>query len=373
MPCGLDTSVAGEVQALAVRPWNVDRHSPVHARIKRLASLDEARACWTKLAERSDNIFSTWEWADVWWRHFGHGRTLELATVAADSDPVALLPLCTARRFGLNLRRFVGHGVADQLGPVCDPGDAPVAIAGLEAAVESGGVLLAERLLADRDWQHDLGGRAIRNELSPLIDLVSEGNWDSYLAARSANFRQQVRRRQRRLEREGLRFRLADDPARLNDDVSALFTLHSARWGESASPVFRRGLAFHLEFAACALRRGWLRLWLAEADGVPVAAWYGFRFAGVEYYYQSGRDPAWDRQAIGAGILEHSIREAFADGMREYRLLRGDEAYKRRYATSEPGLATVAAARDPLGRAAVATLDVLAGSPAGRRIVKRLG
>jgi hypothetical protein len=27
-----------------------------------------------------------------------------------------------------------------------------------------------------------------------------------------------------------------------------------------------------------------------EADGQPVAAWYGLRFAGVESYYQAGRD-----------------------------------------------------------------------------------
>jgi CelD/BcsL family acetyltransferase involved in cellulose biosynthesis len=322
---------------------------------------------------RADNIFSTWDWAEIWWRHFGKGRTLEIAAVIEDGEQVAVLPVYTERLFGIEVRRFVGNGVADQLGPVCDPRDAAVAIAGLASLAEPAGVFLAERMLAERDWVRELGGREIRRELAPLIELQAEGDWDSYLAARSANFRQQVRRHGRRLERLGVRFRLADDPARLQEDIAALFALHAARWGPAASVSFQGGLAFHREFAMRALERGWLRLWLAEANGMPVAAWYGFRFEGVEYYYQSGRDPAWDRHTVGAAILEHSIREAFADGMRQYRLLRGDESYKRRYATCEPSLATVAAARRPLGRTAVGMLDVVARSRVGRRLVKRLG
>ena len=122
--------------------------------------------------------------------------------------------------------------------------------------------------------------------------------------------------------------------------------------------------SFHREFAAVALSQGWLRLWLAESNGVPVAAWYGFRFAGIESYYQSGRDPRWDRHAVGAGILEHSIREAFADGMHEYRLLRGDESYKRRYASSPQTVVTVALAGSARGRALVAGVEMLAVRPA---------
>jgi CelD/BcsL family acetyltransferase involved in cellulose biosynthesis len=102
-----------------------------------------------------------------------------------------------------------------------------------------------------------------------------------------------------------------------------------------------------------------------------VAAWYGFRFSGVESFYQSGRDPDWDRSRVGACLLEHTIREAFADGMLEYRLLRGDETYKRRYATRDASICTVAAARGPVGRAIVAALSLLLHHRGGRRLLGR--
>jgi CelD/BcsL family acetyltransferase involved in cellulose biosynthesis len=336
-----------------------------------LPTLERAREPWRELAEQSRNIFSTWEWADVWWRHFGAGA-LALATVSAGGRTVGLLPLYRARLHGVPVVRFVGHGAADQLGIVCDPGEDLTAAAAMRSLLRGGEVMLAERVSGGATWAAAVGGRLLSEESSPIIDLAQEGGWEGYLGARSSNFRQQVRRRGRRLERGlGIRFRLADDPGRLAGDLRALLLLHDRRWGEE-SRAFRTREAFHVEFASRALEAGWLRLWMAEADGTPVAAWYGFRFAGVESYYQAGRDRSWDRYSIGAGILEHSIREAFADGMREYRLLRGGELYKRRYETREAGVCTVAAGRSPWGRATVATVAALARSERGMRMLRPL-
>jgi CelD/BcsL family acetyltransferase involved in cellulose biosynthesis len=336
-----------------------------------LSSLEEAREPWALLAERTENVFSTWEWADVWWRHFAAGDELGLAAVRQDGETSAILPMYVHRRLGRRVMRFLGHGVADQLGPVCDASAVPSACAGLGELLGGGGMLVAERMPSERDWPAALRGTALGEEPSPLIDLDQEGDWESYLHARSSNFRQQARRRARRLRSLGVSFRLTERHDELDADFDALLRLHAARWGSGSRAFAGARGRFHREFAARALDRGWLRLWIAEVEGAPVAAWYGFRFAGVDSYYQLGRDPAWDRPAVGAGLLEHTIRDAFESGMREYRLLRGAEEYKRRYATRDAGLCTVAAARGPLERAAVAALGMLARSRAGRRLLKR--
>jgi CelD/BcsL family acetyltransferase involved in cellulose biosynthesis len=267
----------------------------------------------------------------------------------------------------MRVARFVGHGPADQLGPVGPPGNGAGAEA-LRTLASQFDLLLAERL-PGTGWTGRLGGHVLQREASPVI-AVPEGGWESYLSSRSSNFRSQIRRKERKLLAEhDPRFRLSSDPDRLREDLETLIRLHHARWGEERSAALRsRAANFHFEFARAALERGWLRLWVAEIQGRPVAAWYGFRFAGAESYYQSGRDPRWDRQSVGLVLMAHTIREAMSDGVAEYRLLRGDEPYKDRLATGDEGLETLAVAGGLVSGAA------LAGAPLflrARRALRR--
>jgi CelD/BcsL family acetyltransferase involved in cellulose biosynthesis len=260
---------------------------------------------------------------------------------------VALLPLAVSGRRPLRLARFLGHGPADEQGPVSGPDTRRGAFDALFEG-RDWDVLLAERLAPG----HGLRGRVLRRESSPVI-ARPPGGWEEYLAGRSRNLRSQLGRKRRKLEREhGLAFRLSDDPERLEADMEALYRLHRARWGvEGSGALSGARAAFHRDFASAALERGWLRLWLAEADGETVAAWYGFRFGGAESYYQSGRAPDWERTSVGLVLLAHTMEQAMNDGMAEYRLLRGGEGYKDRFATDDPGVETVAVGRG-IGRAA---------------------
>jgi CelD/BcsL family acetyltransferase involved in cellulose biosynthesis len=213
---------------------------------------------------------------------------------------------------------------------------------------------VSEDLPAGTPWPTTLPTRILRRTPSPTLAIEGR-TWDEFLASRSRNFREQVRRRERKLARERqLRFRLSEDPEQLDADLGALFSLHRARWGDRVEGEFAgRDERFHRDFAHVALERGWLRLWTMELDGRPVAVWYGFRFADVEWYYQAGRDPAWEHASVGFVLLSHSIRSAFEDGVREYRFLRGGEAYKDRFADGGHEVETVAIARGPLGRGAM--------------------
>ena len=309
---------------------------------------------WRRLGEASGNLFATWEWAETWWRHFGMGEPL----VAVGEDSLVALEL--RRRGPLRIARFVGHGPADELGPTGD-------IAPLRELRAEGhwDVLLAERM-PPGGGQDELGGRTLMRESSPVVE-APEGGFEGFLQSRSRNFRSQVRRKERSLLEKGLTYRLSDDPERLEADMRTLAELHEARWGaEGSGALADRRAAFHQDFAGVAQERGWLRLWLAEVDDKPVAAWYGFRFGDAEWYYQSGRDPEWDKESVGLVLLAHTIREAFDAGLTTYRLLRGGEAYKDRFATSDPGLETVVAGRGVLGKAAERA------APAALRLRRRL-
>ena len=311
------------------------------------AQLAPMKEDWRALAERSRNVFGTWEWAETWWRHFGGDGELRTTLV----PEVAALPLYVDRTGPFRMLRFLGTGPADEVGPVCAPEDREAAGAALRDVLDQGGFDLFLGDSLPPGWAAPLGARVVERTSSPVVSLA-ESSWDEYLAARSSNFRQQVRTAERRLAGDrGLEFRLTS-PDRLQEDLDLLFALHRARW--PGSHWFADAEAFHRDFAAVASERGWLRLWILELEGKPVAAWLGYRFAGVESYYQAGRDPGLRRERVGFVLLAHTIREALQDGIDEYRLLRGDESFKYRFATSDPGLETIARPNGALGTAALA-------------------
>jgi CelD/BcsL family acetyltransferase involved in cellulose biosynthesis len=326
-------------------------------RLEQADAVEALRDEWVELAEGSGNVFATWEWNALWWRHFGEGHELRAtACRAPDGRLAAVLPLYRWVDRPLRVLRFLGHGTGDELGPICAPSDRPAVARAFQTLLEgdtsSWDLFLGEHLPTDAGWGTRLGARPIRRHGSPVLGL--EGlSWEAFLADQSANFRQQIRRRERKLAREhDLTYRLAEDRNTLQDDLSILFALHSARWGAASSAFTGEREAFHREFATTAFDRGWLRLWFLELGGQPVASWYGFRLSGVESFYQAGWDPAWARGSVGFVLLGHSIRAALEDGQREYRFLRGDDAYKYRYASQDRGLETIALGRGTAGKCA---------------------
>jgi peptidoglycan/xylan/chitin deacetylase (PgdA/CDA1 family)/CelD/BcsL family acetyltransferase involved in cellulose biosynthesis len=319
-----------------------------------LVGLDDLAGEWTALAATSGNPFGSYEWASCWWRHHGGDRRpMVVAGRAADGRLVTVLPLYLWATRPLRVLRFIGHGAGDQLGPVHAPGDREVAAALARQALAKVGwdVFVGEQLPARALWSDLLGARVIRREGSPVL-AAPDGGWPAYLAGRSANFRQQLGRRERNLaRRHRVDLRMVQDPGQLPQAMDTLFALHRLRWGDDSGFLPRE--AFHRDFAALALDRGWLRLWLLELDGRPAAAWYGLRFGGVEHYYQSGRDPAFDNLSAAFVLLAHTIRSAFDDGVSEYRFGRGQDPYKYRFTGQDPGLETIASTRGPAAGAAL--------------------
>jgi CelD/BcsL family acetyltransferase involved in cellulose biosynthesis len=322
-----------------------------------LPSFEGLQRDWDALAESARNVFLTWDWAATWWRHFGGSRTLLLRAWRAPSGEVAgILPLSVRDRSLLREIRFVGSGISQQLGPLCAPRDRAAAAHALASVLdESGGrrdVLVAEDLPAEDGWAEALGGVRLRTTPSPRLRADASG-WSAFLASRSPNFRRQlVRQRKRLANTYDLRFRLAEDRERLDRDLDVLFSLHRSRWGARFTP-FAAAEGFHREIARRAQERGRLRLWVLELDRRPAAALYGFRFADVEWFFQSGRDARLESYSPGFVLLGHAVREALGAGVRECAFLRGDDPYKLRFSTEERSLETIALGRGLAGRAAL--------------------
>jgi CelD/BcsL family acetyltransferase involved in cellulose biosynthesis len=340
---------------------------PEPLRIERVGSIDALYDEWAALAETCANVFATPEWTSCWCRHFLRERTLELLAFRSRGGRlVAVLPLCVVRTRPVRIVRIAGYGPGEDLGPVCAPADHVRVARALPDALERIGaqLLLAEQVSREPGWSALTGARVLRSEGSPVVRFDGS-TWEQFLRSRSRGLRKELRRQQARLEREhALRYRLADG---LDRDLDELFALHAARWRDGSR--FLGDAAFHRDFAAVARGRGWLRLWFLEADGHAVSASLGFRYAGVEFDYQGGRDPSWSKSSVGLLLVARAIRGALEDGLREYRFLRGDEPYKYRFADGDRGLETFAMARGPRGAAAAAAGAAVSGrlAPVARR------
>jgi CelD/BcsL family acetyltransferase involved in cellulose biosynthesis len=185
--------------------------------------------------------------------------------------------------------------------------------------------------------------RQLQSSVLPYVPLTA--TWKDFLETRSRNFRSQIGRKERNLQRHhGLDFRLANDPAQLPAAMETFFRLHRARWNDDlrgSSLTSEKSRAHLADFAARALNRGWLRLWFLMADGREVAAWYGWRIGHRYCYFNAGWDPAWSHASVGLVLLAHTVRSAIEEGAQEYNLLLGDEAYKARFATAQLPVETI--------------------------------
>ncbi len=307
---------------------------------------------WRSLAEARGSAFVTPEWYLSALRDVdGESAPTVAVWRRSDGSVRGVLPLVRSSPSGRSARLgFPAPRLADIFVPVAASGDddelAAAAAIPLARDLSRRCEVDLGRVGADATWWRELAAAWPSHLVHvpqppdplPLIEL-SGLTWDDYLAARSGQFRNQVGRKMRALRRDHeVTLRRSAGAEEVARDMATLFRLHDARWRDRpgtssvADPAVR---SFHGDFALAADERGWLRLFILEADGVAVAAWYGWRVGDRFSYYQAGFDPDWSRYSIGFLLLAETVREAIAEGALEYDLLLGDESFKARFATGQ--------------------------------------
>ena len=320
----------------------------------------ELAAAWRRLAEARANPFLTPEWNRAALDAAPDEQPFTLVW-RRDGEVRGVLPLVRVRKGPWWVLRFTGARRGDWFTPACDPADEAAMAAACAALLRERRrdwhQLVLDRVDSECSWPAALWAEGVptavapsqprRTDVLPFVAFGPDG-YEGYLAERSRNFRSQLGRRRRKLEKEhGLEFRKTEGPETVEADLDTFFALHDERWdpkgGSSSGAPEAREL--QRRFAAAALERGWLRLWIAEADGEPRAAWYGWRIGERCCYALSGLSKEYESFALGTVLLAYTIEQAAVEGAAIYDLMWGDEGYKQRFETGRRDAASWTLAR----------------------------
>jgi CelD/BcsL family acetyltransferase involved in cellulose biosynthesis len=258
------------------------------------------------------------------------------------------------RLFPFRVVEFLGSGTvgSDYLDFIVRKGAEAEALDALSCALDPSALMLKlGQLRGSGSVAAHLGGRLgqwgwksvqTKVNISPFIDLRRH-TWTSYLATLGSEHRYNAQRKMKNLSKHfEVVFERVEDEEQRSSALQVLIALHNKRWIEHGnSDAFHTAeqVAFHEEFTARALRRGWLRLYILRLDGKPASALYGLRYGQTFYFYQSGFDPQYARHSVGLVTMGLAIKSALEEGAEEYDLLHGGEAYKFHWAKESRELA----------------------------------
>ena len=172
-------------------------------------------------------------------------------------------------------------------------------------------------------------GYRVRTErlvTAPRVALA--GDFEGLVQGLTKKERHELRRKIRRLETGRtvtFRFATAAEQAAVLDRFVAL---HRLSHGEKGTFMTAERERFFRDVADALAAPGWLRLGVLRVDGEDAAVLYAFAYEGTLALYNAAYDPALSALSVGIVCHAYAIREAIAEGLHTYDLLRGNEPYK---------------------------------------------
>lgn len=323
----------------------------------RFEDVESMRSAWDDLAEAvGGDLYSSFDWCAVWWRHYGRNRVLRLGIVRDGERLVGALPLfCETLCHGLfpvRVVRVVGcdhsvsscnvsvrseylHGVAavlvDQL---CDLENWDMIHFGPLSSYFVG----AESLAAAFRSSPQVGAVELdtrRHGVQTLLDLPE--NYDQYVHSLKRGERRSIERRQRRLtEESNFTARIVTSRDELNAAFNRLILLHEEQWTAQGClghfGDWPDALAFHRDMLCAQSRHDRAHFVEVRANAEPLAMQYEYRFGRRIHWLLSGRtiERQWERFSPGKLVHMTAVQHAIDVGARQIDDMQGRYQYKMR-------------------------------------------
>ena len=348
---------------------------PLVETVSSVGQLDRLSDEWEQLAaELSAGPFSMPAVAVPWWKHLGRGHLLVVVVRDGAGRLVGLAPLHERRVGGLEIVRWLGHGMGTVGQLLVRPGSSEVAelvwahLATSRRRVlqlveyRYGGAGLDE-LRRSTGWTSHIELR----DACPYIDLAGRATANDLLAEPG---RRKLRQNMARVDRqiadlsELLTIEVHTTPDAIAGVIADVTVVHDA--AEAAHPRLHFLRApyrdFTLDVLGGASRRGQLAVVVLRLGGRPVAFHVAMVTGRVASAWLARYDPVAADIAPGHVMLRAVVDWAAARGLDGVDLQLGDDPYKLRWSSGTYDTLGVTAAQPstlPMARSALATIDAL--------------
>lgn len=319
------------------------------------AEVEHLRQAWNDLACRAGDLFSSYDWCEIWWRHFGAKRRLEIHTLHDGNRLVAVLPLfrevVLAGWVCLHVVRLLACDYAsDAAGLAVEPSYTDTFLNMVLAGLTSGGnwdilhlgPLRSYNAIAERICCVCAGSSLVQTVIMgrcdnwlTLYDLAP--TYDAYLQSLPRHERHDTLRRERRLrEAHDVKICAAQTPQEVRQGMEALIRLHQQLWtnkGERGHFGDWPSLGhFHHDVAQQMLQTRQLALLTVTVDGQTVGASYGYHFGSRTHGVVRGycNDGPWRSFSLGRLLHCQVVQQAIARGSTMLESGRGVFDYKLR-------------------------------------------
>lgn len=330
---------------------------PAIQEVKNQQDFFRLKDVWNHALESSANksFFLTFEWLYTWWTHFGKGKELAVLVIKEGEEAIGIAPffLDKERRFGIFSRkilRFIGEGVSDYAGVIAAAGKEEQVFRAVLKWLEDNErewdrVVLKELRDNDGLLVHLNSSSAALNRqkdiqvCSGLPYLKIEGPWEEYFAAMSSGLKKEIKGLERKLAQHENRECAIDkenaDPETLRD----MFDLNKDRLKEKGKKGWYERENFYgfIRDVLASLKDGARpSISFMKISGRIAAYAIGFVYGGTLSYWNVAINAEYKQYSPGKMLLFYLIREMHATKrVSEIDLLRGNEEYKYRWATSE--------------------------------------
>jgi CelD/BcsL family acetyltransferase involved in cellulose biosynthesis len=160
---------------------------------------------------------------------------------------------------------------------------------------------------------------------SPYLPLPQ--SYDAVEAALDAKFRQNLRRRRRRLAEQGeVKYTLADakDASAVDAALADLYEIEAGGWkGQDGTAIAQRPelVGFYTQIARDAGKRGALALGTLTLKGKPIAAHLSLVHQKRYYLIKIGYDESLHEYSPGQQMVSEAIRDSCSRGLTEFDFL----------------------------------------------------